>query len=51
MVGNYLAIAEALDLNRDDLVTLARNSIEATFLTAPEKAGLLAEIDAVAAGG
>ncbi len=51
VLSNYLAIAEALDLNRDDLVTLARNSIEATFLTAPEKAGLLAEIDAVAAGG
>jgi adenosine deaminase len=51
VLDNYLAITQALDLSRDDLVTLARNSIEAAFLTAPEKTELLTAIDAVAAGG
>jgi len=50
VLDNYVAIAEALDLSRDDVITLARNSIEATFLSADEKAALLAELDAVAAG-
>ncbi|MEN8113474.1 MAG: adenosine deaminase [Actinomycetota bacterium] len=45
---NWGATAEALDLDRDDLVALARNSIEATFLPDHEKASLLAEIEAVA---
>jgi len=31
-LDNYLAVAEALDLSRDDLTTLARNSLEAAFL-------------------
>ena len=31
VAANYLAIAEALELSRDDVVRLARNSIEATF--------------------
>lgn len=50
VLDNYVAIAEALDLSRDDVITLARNSIEATFLSADEKAALLAELDAVAGG-
>lgn len=37
---NYIAIQEALGLSRDELVTLARNSFEASFLEAPEKARL-----------
>jgi len=43
---NYIAIQEALDLSRDDLYQLARNSFEATFLTDAEKADLIAELDA-----
>jgi adenine deaminase len=50
VLENYLAITEALDLSRHDLVTLARNSIEATFLTPADKTQLLAEIDAVGVG-
>ncbi len=46
VADNYVAVAEALDLSREDLVTLARNSIEATFLDRPQKLDLLAEIDA-----
>ena len=34
---NYLAIAEALNLDRDQLVQLARNSIEASFLPEDRK--------------
>lgn len=45
---NYIETAEALDLTRDDVVAIARNSIEATFLDGAGKAALLAEIDAVA---
>lgn len=45
VADNYLAIAEALDLTDGDLVTLARNSIEASFLSDAEKARLLVELD------
>ena len=47
---NYLAAAEALDLSREDLVTIARNSIEATFLDDGAQAELLAELERVALG-
>jgi adenosine deaminase len=50
VLDNYVAIAEALDLSREDLIVLARNSIEATFLDPDEKRVLLAELDTVAAG-
>ena len=50
VLDNYVAVAHALDLSRADLVKLARNSIEATFLDDDEKASLLAELDAVAGG-
>jgi adenosine deaminase len=50
VLDNYVAVAHALDLSRADLVTLARNSIEATFLDDDEKAALLAELDAVVGG-
>ncbi len=46
---NYLAIAEALDLGRDDLAALAANSIEASFLNEERKAELRAELDAYVA--
>ena len=48
VADNYLAIAEALDLSRDDLVQLAHNSIEASFLPDGRKAALRQEIAAYA---
>jgi len=48
VLDNYVAIAEALDLSREDIITLARNSIEATFLPVDEKDALLTDLDAVA---
>ena len=50
VLDNYVAIADALELSRDDLVTLARNSIEASFLTEENKETLLDELAAVDAG-
>ncbi len=46
---NYLETARALELSRTDLLTLARNSFEASFLPEGEKAGYLAEVDAYGA--
>ncbi|MXY76996.1 MAG: adenosine deaminase [Acidimicrobiia bacterium] len=46
---NYLAIADALGLTRTDMVRLARNSIEATFLPDDRKATLQDEITAYVA--
>ncbi|MEI9992461.1 MAG: hypothetical protein WDM86_20805 [Rhizomicrobium sp.] len=46
---NYNAVAEALALTRDDLVTLAKNSFLGSFLNAGEKAKHIAAIDAYAA--
>ncbi len=48
VLDNYVAIAEALGLSRGDLIVLARNSIEASFLPEEQQAGLVAEIDAIA---
>ncbi|MCY4455659.1 MAG: adenosine deaminase [Chloroflexi bacterium] len=45
---NYIATAAALGLTRDEVVAIARNSIEAAFLDDAGKAGLLAELDRVA---
>lgn len=47
IVDNYLAVATGLDLTRTELVTLARNSIEASFMSGSEKAGLLEELERV----
>lgn len=47
---NYLAVAEALDLSRDQIVQLALNSIEASFLTEDRKAALREEIAAYVRG-
>ena len=41
---NYVAAAEALDLSREDLVLLARNSFEASLLEPSAKAALAAEL-------
>jgi len=38
---NYLAVAESLELDRDQLATIAGNSFRAAFLDADEKAGHL----------
>jgi adenosine deaminase len=48
--ANYIETARALSLSRDDLITLARNSLEATFVSPEEKAAMLARLDAYAAG-
>jgi adenosine deaminase len=45
---NFLASAQALKLSRADLVTLARNSLHASFVTPAERAPWLAELEAVA---
>ena len=46
---NYVAVAGALELDREDLVRLARNSFEASWLDAAAKAALIAELDTAAA--
>jgi len=45
---NFVATAKALDLTRGEIVRLARNSIEAAFLSRDQRESLLAELDAVA---
>ncbi len=45
MNENYLAITEALDLDKDHLAALARNGFEATFCTREEKDRMLARLD------
>ncbi len=49
ILDNYVAIARALDLTRDDLVQLARNSITASFLPDEDKDRFLEELDVAAA--
>jgi adenosine deaminase len=49
LADNWIAVAEALDLTRAQLVTLARNSFSGSFLEPAEVASRLAEIDAYAA--
>lgn len=44
IADNYLASALSLDLTRDELGTLAHNSISASFLPEAEKAGLLEKL-------
>ena len=46
---NYVAVAEALGLDRGDLAQLARNSFEAAWLDPSARAARLAEVDAAAA--
>ena len=50
VLDNYLAVAHSVDVSRDDLIWMARNSLEATFLPEDEKAALLAEFDQYVAG-
>jgi adenosine deaminase len=44
--ANFVAVADALDLSRDEIVTLARNSFAGSLLDAADKARHLAAIDA-----
>ena len=46
--ANYQAVADALDLSRDELVTLARNSFTGSFLSDADKAKHMTAIDACA---
>jgi adenosine deaminase len=45
VVENYLAAQRGLDLSRQDLITLARNSIEASFLAGSAKQRWMSAID------
>lgn len=49
VLDNYIAVRDALELTRDEIVTLARNSITASFLDDGDKAKWLAAIDDVGA--
>ena len=49
LTENYLAAQQALALSRDDIIQLAKNAIEAVFLSAEEKQRLMAEFEAFAA--
>lgn len=50
ITDNYLAVASTFSLSSAEIVTLARNAIEATFLDAAGQRRLLAELDAAVAG-
>ncbi len=49
LLDNYLQTAKAVDLTRDDLVVLAKNSFSGSFLDEAEKARRLAQVDAYVA--
>jgi adenosine deaminase len=49
IADNYIGTADALGLNRDQMVQVARNSFEASFLSDAEKQPHLDAIDAAAA--
>ncbi len=49
VADNYVSAARALDLSRAQIVTLARNSFQASFLGHERKQALLAEVDRYAA--
>ena len=46
---NYIALAERAGLSSEEVVTLAKNSFEASWITDEDKAGYLADIDAYVA--
>ena len=45
MNDNYLAITEALDLDKDEIYTLARNAFEASFASPDRKNRMIKELD------
>lgn len=49
IADNYIASAQALDLSREELAALARNSIHASFLPDEQKHALAARLDSVLA--
>src|SRR5882724_7115734 len=46
---NFRAVSDALGLKRDEIVTIVRNGIQASLMTADEKSAAFAEIDRVLA--
>lgn len=42
---NYIAVADALELSKEEIVQLARNSFEASFITDGEKRAYLKKVD------
>jgi adenosine deaminase len=46
MTENYTAVADALDLGVEEIITLARNGISATFCTTEEKTVMQGKLDA-----
>ncbi len=42
---NYIAVAEALNLNRGEIITLAKNSFMASFISENRKKELIAKVD------
>jgi adenosine deaminase len=46
---NYLAVAEALGLRREEIATIVRNGIKASLMTMPEKERALADAERVRA--
>ncbi|MCP3973388.1 MAG: adenosine deaminase [bacterium] len=50
IVDNYVAVAEALDLSRDQMVQVAENSIEASFVGEDRKVKMLDGLRAYVAG-
>lgn len=48
---NFRASRLALDLSADEIITLARNSFEASFLPPEDKQRLLERVNAIAVGG
>jgi adenosine deaminase len=51
LLDNYLASAQALDLSRDELATLAENSLRASFMAAARKEELLQKLRGSVAPG
>jgi len=49
MNANYLAIASSLALTREELLQLARNGVNASFLPSADKARLMQEVEAFGA--
>ncbi|MBT9462444.1 adenosine deaminase [Hydrogenophaga sp.] len=49
MNANFVQTVQALDLSRDDVITLARNSFEASFVSDARRAELMALLDAAIA--
>jgi adenosine deaminase len=43
--ANYFAIVDALKLSDDEVYTLLRNSLEASFVTPAERDAMIAKLD------